>query len=162
MTTVGAGSVAATSDFADPGTWPLPDRAHVPGKNERPGPEFARNIHAHAPAPGEPLPAMTPLWCYGLRLHKEGFFFEAHEALEPVWMAAAPNSRERALARGVIQAANAALKVRMGWPQAARRLETLARACFDDAFAGTEGSVLGLSRSEAEALLDKGMFDNAI
>lgn len=61
-------------------------------------------------------------WRVGLRYYRDGFYWEAHEVLEPVWMALPGPSPERAYVQGVIQLANAALKVRMGRKNAARRL----------------------------------------
>ena len=63
----------------------------------------------------------------GLRYIEEGFFWEAHELLEPVWMALPEPSPERRLVQGLIQIANGFLKRRMGRPKAARRLAAIAR-----------------------------------
>ncbi len=48
---------------------------------------------------------------YGIDLFNSGYFWEAHEIWEPVWMRLAPNSRERLAAQAFIQAANAFLKL---------------------------------------------------
>lgn len=61
----------------------------------------------------------------GMALYRAGFFWEAHEAWEPLWLAAPPNSRERALMQGLIQLANGWLKLRMGKPRAAARIAGL-------------------------------------
>ena len=63
--------------------------------------------------------------------------------LEPVWMASAPNSAEKAMAQAVIQLANAALKLDMGKPKAAVRLAGMVEALASDAARGGE-SVLGV------------------
>jgi hypothetical protein len=63
-----------------------------------------------------------PAFRYGLTLHDAGFFWEAHEVWEAVWKACPPNGVERRLLRGLIQLANAALKIRMGRGRAAVRL----------------------------------------
>ena len=67
----------------------------------------------------------------GLQFLQTGWFWEAHEVLEPVWMACPPNSRERALCRALIQLANARLKARMGKPQAAARLRAEVTVILD-------------------------------
>ncbi|PWE34380.1 hypothetical protein DDZ14_01350 [Maritimibacter sp. 55A14] len=85
------------------------------------------------------------VWTYGRRLIAEGFYWEAHEVLEPVWMNAPPNSRERHMVQAVIHLANAGLKRRMGKPRAAARLDALAAECAGRAFAGRDGAVMGLS-----------------
>lgn len=70
--------------------------------------------------------AASDAWCAGWQFLRQGYFWEAHELFEPVWMALPPNSRERALVQGVIQVANAALKARMRRPRAVLRLCDLA------------------------------------
>ena len=77
---------------------------------------------------------------YGARLYVEGFFWEAHEVWEAVWKASSPNSVERLLLRGLIQLANAALKLTMGRGNAALRLLIEADALLGDtaAAAGSE------------------------
>lgn len=91
-------------------------------------------------------------WRYGLRLINEGFYWEAHEVLEAVWMHALPNSRERFLVQGIIHCANAALKIRMDREPAAYRLSLLAAECIERAFQNTDQELMGLPRSEAESL----------
>ena len=59
---------------------------------------------------------------YGADLYNAGFFWEAHEVWEPVWMAMPPNSRERIACQALIQAANACLKLRFGGVRAFSRL----------------------------------------
>ncbi len=110
---------------------PLPDHKHVPGHNAR-HPEDAFDwIRDQAAAE-----AGNATWLYGLCLLHEGFYWEAHEVLEPVWMAAAPNSAEKAMAQAVIQLANAALKLDMGKPKAAIRLAGMVEALASEAAQG--------------------------
>lgn len=117
---------------------PLPDHKHIPGQNAR-HPEDAFDwIRDQAAAE-----AGNAAWLYGLRLLREGFYWEAHEVLEPVWMAAAPNSAEKAMAQAVIQLANAALKLDMGKPKAAVRLAEMVEALAAEAARGGE-VVLGV------------------
>ncbi|MCE8532650.1 DUF309 domain-containing protein [Ruegeria pomeroyi] len=56
-----------------------------------------------------------------------GYFWEAHEVWEPVWMVLPQNSGARYRVQAAIQLTNAALKLRMGRRDAARRLCALAR-----------------------------------
>jgi hypothetical protein len=81
---------------------------HIPGKT---------------PRPTAPIPSGFD---EGLALYRQGCFWEAHEAWEPVWLAAAPNSPERAFLQGIIQLANARLKQAMGRDAAAVRICALA------------------------------------
>ena len=53
-------------------------------------------------------------WQLALACLREGYFWEAHELLEPVWMDLPEDAPERALVQGLIQLANAGLKRRMG------------------------------------------------
>lgn len=110
---------------------PTPPYAYVPGQTPR-----------HDAALFAPLTVsmkgdltLTLAWRAGLHYLENGFFWEAHEALEPVWMATAPNSAERHLVQGLIQFANASLKAVMQRPRAVRRLCDIAeehlRFCGD-------------------------------
>jgi predicted metal-dependent hydrolase len=68
----------------------------------------------------------TLAWRAGIAWLHRGFFWEAHEALEPVWAALPQNSAERATVQALIQLANAALKQKMGRQGAAMRICALA------------------------------------
>lgn len=115
----------------------LPDYAHVPGHNERHAEGFLDTVIELAADPTSDKSAPANLaWMFGLRLMKEQYFWEAHEVLERVWMNAPPNSRERHLVQGVIHIANAALKLKMERPGAAKRLSVLAQECIGQAFSG--------------------------
>ncbi len=74
----------------------------------------------------------APAYAYGLRLYARGFFWEAHEVWEAVWLATAPNSQERYLLAGLIQLANACLKLEMAQPKAALRLLQASQAHFGE------------------------------
>jgi len=91
-------------------------------------------------------PGMTPAalaasdaWRGGWHYLSVGYFWEAHELFEPVWMALPQNSRERAFAQAAIQVANAALKERMGRPRAVLRLCDMAERHLDAS--GVDGAV---------------------
>ena len=91
----------------------------------------AMPAHRHVPGSGsEPdkavLKAATTnredAFAYGADLFNHGFFWEAHEVWEAVWMAASPNSARREALRTLIQMANACLKLAMGKHNAFERL----------------------------------------
>ena len=116
---------------------PLPNHRHLPGLNARHAEDAFDQIRRRALVPTTSETAQAnPAWLYGLRLLEAGFWWEAHEVLEPVWMNAVPNSAERHLVQGVIQLANAALKHQIERPKAALRLcdasEELLRAAGPD------------------------------
>jgi len=100
----------------------LPRRAHVPGQPAAPDHERLAAAAAgwRGARPGDRR--FDAGLDHALRLLRESFFWEAHEILEPLWQSLPPNSRERATLRGIIQLANAGLKLRMGRPKAALRL----------------------------------------
>lgn len=99
-------------------------------------------------------------WCYGIRLINEGFYWEAHEALEPVWMSTSANTREQYLTQGVIQLANCALKKTMQKPAAARKLGILTRECLQRAFPGSPvNALMGLYYDELLQAIDIAVDD---
>ena len=122
----------------------FPRHAHMPGLNPRHDEALFDPVKATAPARTRSEEAARNLaWQHGLDLFAAGYFWEAHEVLEAVWMNAAPNSAERYVVQGVIQLANSALKSRMGREKAARRLAEIARDLFSRVPA--ESTVMGLS-----------------
>ena len=96
-------------------------------------------------------------WQAAWPFFEEGYFWEAHEVLEPVWMALPRGSPERAFVQGVIQLANAALKQKMGKPRAVLRLCDMVEAHL--AQAGALESIMGLPvvqvRDRVQALRDQ-------
>lgn len=123
---------------------PLPTYRHIPGRNERPDGAFFDNIKAES----------ETAWLYGIRLFNTGFYWEAHEVLEPVWLGAMPNSRERHLVQAVIHLANGLLKEAMERPNARRRLAGLARGRLLEAFPDGRGKLMGVYAAEALAAAD--------
>ncbi len=106
----------------------LPDYAYVPGVTPRHA-EGAFASYHNSVSPDIAVGALpkTRAWRAGLIFFEHGFYWEAHEVLEPVWMATPRNTAAHQLVQGIIQLANAALKVRMDRRQAALRLCTKAR-----------------------------------
>lgn len=110
-----------------------PDYAHLPGRNPRHPEDLFDWI-----SPGSTMsqPAEIPAsraWEMAMVLLRDGYFWEAHEVLEPLWMACPQNSAEGVFLRGVIQLSNAKLKARMGQPRAAQRLLKMARDLLKEA-----------------------------
>lgn len=60
-------------------------------------------------------------WRLGLDLFHAGFFWEAHEAWEPLWRRCPPHTAERALLRGLLQWAASGVQLAAGRMEAARR-----------------------------------------
>jgi len=133
----------------------LPPHAYRPGQTPRHPPGRFDSLRASA------RPGMTPdelagcaAFRTGLAYLDAGFFWEAHEVLEPVWLACKPNSAERQLSQGLIQFANAALKAAMGRHAAAHRLCAAARAHIQEAAQGGRSQVLGLILADLAARID--------
>ncbi|MGB3409054.1 MAG: DUF309 domain-containing protein [Jannaschia sp.] len=125
-----------------------PPHAYVPGQTPR-----------HPEGLFDPIRADLALaWETGLTYLSGGFYWEAHEVLEPVWMAQPPNAPERALTQGLIQLANAALKQRMGQPRATARLRKIADSHLAEALSRGGGCVSEFDSARLEAL-KRHLFD---
>ena len=112
----------------------LPPAPYLPGRTPRPPEGFFEPLKIglssqHAPAEL----ASSAAFRGGLEAFHAGYYWEAHELWEAVWMCLPPASAERQLLRGLIQLANAGLKRRMGRPAAALRILALADAALADA-----------------------------
>lgn len=74
--------------------------------------------------------AATPAFNLGKTWIETGFYWEAHEVLEPIWLILPEASSDRYFIQSMIQTANARLKQEMGRGAAARRIVGLARAAL--------------------------------
>ncbi|MCE8005422.1 DUF309 domain-containing protein [Aestuariivita sp.] len=124
----------------------LPGHAYIPGQTPRHDEVAFERFHASV-TPGMDTAALqrTLAWRAGLVFLDQGFFWEAHEVLEPVWMATSRNSAEHQMVQAVIQLANAALKHKMGRAGAARRLCDLARGHARAARSAGGAEVMGFA-----------------
>lgn len=106
----------------------LPEHAYVPGLTARHAERRFEPICATAQKgmSAEQL-AQSEAFCKGLVFLRCGYFWEAHELFEPVWMALEEGSDERHLLQALIQLANAQLKLKMQRPKAAKRLCIMVR-----------------------------------
>ncbi|OED38503.1 hypothetical protein AB833_19365 [Chromatiales bacterium (ex Bugula neritina AB1)] len=136
---------------------PLPEFCHIPG--ETVSADMEPLAMACRMAAAETLDSNAEgnyAWRYGLRLFNHGFFWEAHEVLETVWLNAVPNCCERHLVQAVIHLANAALKRRMNRHNAVDRLLALGSESLERAFPGDSAALMGIQleniRSVARAL----------
>lgn len=132
-------------------TYLTPTHAYVPGESERhPEDAFAAVCATAAPDMTAEDLAACDAFKHGLHYLEQGFFWEAHEVLEPVWMVL-PDGDPRRFTQGLIQLANALLKARMDRPKAALRLCAMAR----DLLAGPSDTVMGVSRKTYLGLIDQ-------
>ncbi len=88
---------------------PLPPYRYLPGKNLHPD-------EGHLPQMG------NQAFLYGVDLYHAGFFFEAHEAWESIWLTLNKLDLRRTMLMGLIQNSAAMLKLALGQSDPARQL----------------------------------------
>ncbi len=132
----------------------IPTHAYIPGQTPR-HPDGAFDVLRDTVRVGADVSelARSDAMSFGLRYLETGFYWEAHEVLEPVWMACPPNSAERSMVQALIQLANARLKRAMARPNAARRIAAIARSHLIEA-GRTAPVVLGVEVSRVTSWID--------
>lgn len=110
-----------------------PTHAYIPGRTPRhPDGAFDTLRDTARPGDGAETLARSPAFVAGLHYLDTGYFWEAHDVLEPVWMALPDDSAERRFVQALIQLANGRLKLVMDRPRAALRLAALAHGLMAD------------------------------
>jgi len=109
-----------------------PDHKYVPGRTKRHS-EGLFDPTRDTATTGMSVSALQDCQAFqtGLIYLKHGYYWEAHEVLEPVWMALDQDKPERQFVQGLIQLANGLLKIEMDKPNAALRLSVIALDLFD-------------------------------
>ena len=120
----------------------LPAHRYVPGL--QPHPHKGVGGHRHLADGGPPVELGAPWWAgwrfvHGLDLLDHGYLWEAHEALEALWVADRDDLARRALLGGLIQTAAASLCAHLERPEAAARLAARAAAQLSAAPDGVPG-----------------------
>ncbi len=115
----------STAALAD-GRW-RPSHAYIPGQNVRHEEGLFDVLTSMVQGCAVDDLPLTLTWRYASAFFDDGFYWEAHELLEAIWMVCPPNSAEKLYVQARIQRANAALKSRMGLARAVARLNTAAR-----------------------------------
>ena len=112
----------------------LPPAPHQPGRTPRPEDALFAPLKAglSSELSSEDF-AASDAFRGGLEAFEAGYFWEAHELWEAVWICLPPASAERQLLQGLIQLANAGLKNGMGQTSAAERILSLADAALSEA-----------------------------
>ncbi len=129
---------------------PLPAYRFLPGFT--PHPITHPQGHSHGVSPVEPqaLPpdawANCPSYLFGCDLYNRGFWWEAHEAWEGLWQVTRDVPAQHRFLQGLIQAANAQLKLALGKAQAVRRLWAKAEAHWQAA--GAPAAYMGLELAD--------------
>lgn len=131
---------------------PAPPFAYVPGQGPRHGEDtFAALCATARPGMAPAELAASRAWTAGWQFLNTGYFWEAHEVWEPVWLALPETAPERGFVRAAIQTANAALKARMGRPHAVARLCAMVRVLLADC---PGPRILGREVAELERVID--------
>lgn len=136
-----------------------PEWAYVPGQTERhPDGLFDAIRKTVHPGMSEEELAASKAFLFGMTYLDEGYFWEAHEVFEAVWMACRPESAERHAVQALIQIANAALKRKMGQPNAVKRILTIVENRVAQIGRPDDAKVLAVTvaeiRSRSRALSD--------
>lgn len=121
-----------------------PDWIYVPGQTERHPEGLFDPLRAQLPDRFErQAVAASPAWSMALGLLRDGYYWEAHEVLEPIWLICPEGGADRSAVQALIQLANAGLKRGLGWGNAVKRLTRIA-----DDLAGwaaeQDGAALGI------------------
>ncbi len=133
----------------------LPRLCHVPGTGSAPDwPPLEQAKQLVPTITQEAEWAQNGAYVYGFALMRGGYFWEAHEVWEPVWLACPPNGRARLLLRALIQTANAHLKREMNRPRAVVRLVQEARDVLVDVNVADDEAFMGVIVSRLNADLE--------
>ncbi|MDP2779944.1 DUF309 domain-containing protein [Devosia sp.] len=109
----------------------FPAYAYLPGGHQpHPVREATGHSYQHdAAPPAQDAVAPGDALAWGIDLFNHGYYWEAHEAWEPIWLAARGNVQDRALFKGLIMLAATGVKIReRKWQAAARHAGRAARA----------------------------------
>lgn len=144
---------------------PLPRYAFVPGRTPHPRSDPAGHSYGHSGPPPEPLEperwSDSVAYLYGFDLFNAGFYWEAHESWEGLWLAAGRRGAIADTLKALIQLAAAGVKhresVAAGVVTHARRAAELWRIVADETgqtrFLGLNLTALAAT---AGAIADKG------
>ena len=143
---------------------PLPPYSYVPGPLPHPISDPAGHSYGlHLISPGEvqqgPVVSVSLVsgwressdYLFGIDLFNHGFYWEAHEIWEQLWIACGRSGREADFLKGLIKLAAAGVKVREGRPIGVQRHAARARELFqlvsDDMIGGLTAQLGGLDLS---------------
>lgn len=133
---------------------PFPSYAYIPGQTARHPSNAFDKLKGDIKAPFCANDIMqSDAWAAGLQYLAGGYFWEAHEVLEAVWLRTNPNSPEKHFVQALIQLANAGLKLRMGQPKASTRILRRVRHHIDECRVSKREHILGLKLSTVEGWL---------
>lgn len=138
---------------------PLPAYAYTPGETPHPTRDPDGHSHVSGDAPGHLAAPETPAppdpadwrasadYCYGVDLFNHGYFWEAHEAWEGLWVACGREGPRAAFFQGLVNLAAAGFKARLGNARGVRANAATAHRLFRAALGDptiAEGRFMGL------------------
>ena len=113
---------------------PLPDYRHVPGETPHPTRDPAGHSFGRRPVWADALKDLNAVAAgscqallYGIDLFNAGYWWECHEVLEALWLAAGIGTPAGHVLQAVIQCAASQLETRTGQLRGGRRLLDHAR-----------------------------------
>jgi hypothetical protein len=148
----------------------FPRYAYLPGRHPHP----VRDPRGHSYQAEEP-PLTVPIeaalgsapYRWGVDLFNHGYYWEAHEAWEPLWLAARQSTPHLLFFKGLILLAAAGVKIREGKPTPARRHAGRAASLFrqvgpeDRAFCRAIGMSLPALAEHAETAVGSMALEGA-
>lgn len=155
------------SDPPGEGAHPRYSSRPLPGYRYRPGRSPHPTRHPRGHAFGEPPPSVEAFdaadwphcdtYRFGIDLYNHGFFWEAHEYLEALWVAAGRRSPTGQFLQGLIQIAAAAIKHETDAPGAAQSLARLGIARLRS----KQGTFLGIEVERFTQDVERWIFEDA-
>lgn len=138
----------------------FPAYAYVPGRGPHPvsdprGHSYGSALSGIA-APDPENPAGSPEFLQAVDLFNYGYYWEAHEVWESLWIACGRSGSTAGFLKGLIKLAAAGVKAREGRPLGVRRHAEGARELFEGTAQTTQGSaVLGLDLKQLIAAAEQ-------
>lgn len=115
---------------------PLPPYAHIPGQTPHPVSDPRGHLHG---TPHETPPPLDPfhwqaseVYRHGVDLFNHGYYWEAHEAWESLWLAAGRSGPVAIWLKALIKLAAAMVKIRAGNAAGGRRHALRAQELLDE------------------------------
>jgi uncharacterized protein len=100
----------------------FPPYAYLPGRQPHPVRDPAGHSYRHEPVAVTAEASLgSDVFRWGIDLFNHGYYWEAHEAWEPLWQVASPGTAQRLLFKGLILLSAAGVKIREGKQAAAAR-----------------------------------------
>lgn len=117
---------------------PLPPYAHTPGQTPHPVSDPRGHLHGQVHEPPPPLDPShwhaSEVYRYGVDLFNHGYYWEAHEAWESLWLAAGRSGPVAMWLKTLIKLAAAMVKIRTGNAAGGRRHALRAQELLSDLF----------------------------